>query len=410
MLRTVFIIMAAVCAAACSSGNPVERKGQTMTEKAFCSAERQMSGLLKTLDGSTGFPHSMRDGAVYCTQMTDWTEGFFPGCLWYLYGHTGGQKWKDAAAAWTWSLEPMKKFTGDHDIGFLIMSSFGNAYRQTGETEYANVLVEAANSLCERFDETAGCIKSWNYKKSWSEDEWFFPVVISNLANLELLYLAAKLTGNSGYAEIADRHAGKTMASHIREDGSCYEVVNFDKDSGAALSKGSYQGFSDDSAWARGQAWAIYGFTMAYRESGKKEFLEAAEKTASFWLCHRNLPDDGIPYWDFDAGSPGFSPDWNYDSLKYAVVPRDASAAAIAASAFLELSRYSSEPERYFKAGEHILKTLSSPEYLAEPGTNGGFILKHSVGSMPKYEDVDVPLVCTDYYYLEALTRYEELK
>ncbi len=402
--------MAAACAIACSSGSALERKDFSMTERAFCTAERQMTGQLKTLGDCAEFPHSLRDGAVYCTKMTDWTEGFFPGCLWYLYEHTGGQKWKNAAARWTESLEPMKKFTGDHDIGFLTMSSFGNAYRLTGEKKYADVLVEAANSLCERFDENVGCIKSWNYKKSWNDDEWFFPVVISNMANLELLYFAAKATGNPEYAEIADRHAEKTMESHFREDGSCYEVVNFDKNTGEPLSKGSYQGFSDDSAWARGQAWAVYGFTMAYRESGRPEFLETAEKAASFWLGHGNLPEDGIPYWDFDAGRPGYSPGWNYDSLKYAVVPRDASAAAIAASAFLELSRHSSEPDRYFRAGEHILETLSSPEYLAEPGTNGGFILKHSVGTLPKDEDVDVPLVYTDYYYLEALNRYEKLK
>ena len=409
-MRYVSIIAAAVCALACSSFNIREREHLSMADRAFRTAEKQMGGQVKALGSHTEFPHSLRNGTLYCTQMTDWTEGFFPGCLWYLYEHTGRTVWKNTAAEWTGNLEPLKKFTGDHDIGFLTMSSFGNAYRLTHDRKYAEVLVEAANSLSGRYDGTVGCIKSWNYKKSWNGDEWFFPVVISNMANLELLYRASELTGDAGYAVIADRHALKTMECHIREDGSCYEVVDFDKTTGEALSKGSCQGFSDNSAWARGQAWAIYGFTMAYRESGKKEFLETAEKAASFWLGHPDLPKDGIPYWDFNAGRRGYVPDWQYDSLKYSTVPRDASAAAIAASAFMELSEYSSDPDRYFKAGEHILETLSSGEYLAGAGTNGGFLLKHSVGSMPEGEDVDVPLVYADYYYLEALTRYEKRK
>ena len=410
MMRYLTILLSLLWAVSCSSGNGI-RNGLSIVEKGFGTAQEQMSRQLATLgDGHSGFPRSLKDGELYCTSMTDWTEGFFPGCLWYLYGHTGNREWKDAASVWTGCLEPMKKYTGDHDVGLLTMSSFGNAFRLTGEQRYAGVLIEAAGSLSGRYSGTTGCIRSWNYKKSWSGEEWFFPVTISSLANLELLYFASEATGNPEYARIADSHALMTARNHLREDGSCCQVVDYDGNTGKVLAKGSNTGFSDSSVWARGQAWAIYGFTMAYRESGRKEFLAAAEKAASYWLSSPALPSDGIPYWDFCAGLEGYVPHWNYDPLKYPEVPRDASAAAIAASAFLELSGFSRDGDRYFKAGEHILETLSSPEYLAGPGENGGFILKHSVGDMTRDEDVDAPLVYADYYYLEALTRYELLK
>ena len=122
------------------------------------------------------------------------------------------------------------------------------------------------------------------------------------------------------------------------------------------------------------------------------------------------MPKDGIPYWDFNAGQEGYVPDWNYDPQRFKVIPRDASAAAIAASAFLELSEYVTEGKKYFKAAEQILQSLSSSEYVAEPGTNCNFILKHSVGSIPHGVEIDVPLVYADYYYLEALMRYKNKK
>ena len=408
MMRCLIILLAAAGVIACSPANG--HKNLSITERGFSTAERQVSAQLEMLVTQEEFPRTVKDGALCCTRMTDWTEGFFPGCLWYLYEHTGEDRWKEAAVCWTECLEPLKKYTGGHDIGFLTMSSFGNAFRLTGEKKYSDVLADAANSLCTRFNRTTGCIKSWNYRKSWTGEEWFFPVIINNMMNLELLYFASEATGNPEYARIADSHAEMTMKHHFRSDYSCFQVVNYDQDTGKIISKGSYHGFSDNSTWARGQAWAIYGFTMAYRESGRKDFLETAERAADFWLGHPNLPEDGIPYWDFNAGQQGYAPDWNYDPLKYKDVPRDASAAAIAASAFLELSMYASDGPKYFRAGERILESLSSPEYMAEPGTNGRFILKHSIGSMPEGEEVDVPLVYADYYYLEALTRYEKLK
>ena len=289
--------------------------------------------------------------------------------------------------------------------------SFGNAYRLTGNEVYKDVLVESARSLCKRFNEKTGCIESWNYRKAWNEkDEWFFPVIIDNMMNLELLYFATKVTGDSLFAKVANKHAETTARNHFRDDYSSYHVVNYDEETGEVLHRATCQGFADNSTWARGQAWAIYGYTMAYRETKNPDFLNMAVHTADFWLSHPRLPKDGIPYWDFNAGQKSYVPDWNYDPQRFKVIPRDASAAAIAASAFLELSEYVMEGKKYAEAAEHILRSLSSPDYLAEPGTNCNFILKHSVGSIPHGVEIDVPLVYADYYYLEALTRYKNRK
>ena len=391
---------------ACSGGEDT-----SIVEQGFTRAEQQLSNQLKAVPEATEYPRTIgKDGKLKVTRKNDWTEGFYPGCLWYVYEYTNKEDWKKAAIKWTESLEPLKKMTNHHDIGFLMYCSFGNAYRLTGNEAYKDVLVESARSLCTRFNEKTGCIKSWNYRKSWNgKDEWFYPVIIDNLMNLELLYFATKVTGDSVYAKVANRHAETTAKNQFREDYSNYHVVNYDAETGEVLNQATCQGFSDNSAWARGQAWAIYGYTMAYRETHRQDFLDMAVHTAEFWLNHPNLPEDGIPYWDFNAGQEGYVPDWNYDPEIFKVVPRDASAAAIAASAFLELSGYVTDGKKYSAAAAHILKSLSSPAYLAEPGTNCNFILMHSVGSIPHGEEIDVPLIYADYYYLEALMRYKNM-
>lgn len=378
-----------------------------MVEDAFSVAAQQLSAQLEVIPEPTAYPRTIgKDGKLKVTRMKDWTEGFYPGCMWYMYEFSHENKWKEAAVKWTEALEPLKKLTNHHDIGFLMYCSFGNGYRLTGNESYKEILVESARSLCTRFSEVTGCIESWNYRKAWNgKDEWFFPVIIDNMMNLELLYFATKVTGDSIFAQVANKHAETTAKNQFRADYSNYHVVNYDETTGDVLHRATCQGFSDNSAWARGQAWAIYGYTMAYRETKRKDFLDMAVNTADFWLNHPNLPDDGVPYWDFNAGQEGYVPDWNYDSNAFTVIPRDASAAAIAASAFLELADYTAGGERYEQAAEHILKSLSSPAYLSEPGTNCHFILKHSVGSIPHGNEIDVPLVYADYYYLEALLR-----
>lgn len=401
-----FVLLVSVCCLSCT-----EKKQGGMVENVFSVAERQLAAQLKAVPEPVAFPRTIRNGELYTTKMNDWTEGFYPGCLWYIYENNRDESWKQSALKWTEALEPLKKLTNHHDIGFLMYCSFGNAYRLTGNEAYKDVLVESARSLCTRFNEKTGCIESWNYRKAWNgKDEWFFPVIIDNMMNLELLYFATKVTGDSLFAKVANKHAETTARNHFRDDYSSYHVVNYDEETGEVLHRATCQGFSDNSTWARGQAWAIYGYTMAYRETKKTDFLNMAVHTADFWLNHPRLPKDGIPYWDFNAGQEGYVPDWNYDPQRFKVIPRDASAAAIAASAFLELSEYVTEGKKYFKAAEQILQSLSSSEYVADPGTNCNFILKHSVGSIPHGVEIDVPLVYADYYYLEALMRYKNKK
>ena len=375
----------------------------------FRTAEAQLSAQLRANPVPGAYPRTVKDNRLYVTTLNDWTEGFFPGCLWYVYEYTGGEEWKQAAIRWTEALEPLKKLTHHHALGFLMYCSFGNAYRLTGDARYKAILVESARSLCTRFNERTGCIESWNYRRSWNgRDEWFYPVIIDNLMNLELLYFATRVTGDSLYARVATTHALTTARHHFRPDYSSYHVVDYDERTGRVLHRGTCQGYADNSTWARGQAWAIYGYTMAYRETGIPQFLSVAVRAADFWLNHPRLPADGIPYWDFNAGQEGYAPDWNYAPQRFPVIPRDASAAAIAASAFLELSGYVEDGRRYRSAANHILRSLTSPAYLASPGTNGHFLLKHCVGSVPHGTEVDVPLVYADYYFLEALLRYRK--
>ncbi|WP_291588762.1 glycoside hydrolase family 88 protein [Bacteroides sp.] len=392
---------------ACGGGN----KDANLVDRSFSVAGQHLSAQLEAIPEPTAYPRTIgKDGKLKVTKKKDWTEGFYPGCLWYMYEYTHKDEWKNAAVKWTEALEPLKKLKSHHDIGFLMYCSFGNAYRLTGDEKYKDILIESAQSLCTRFSDKTGCIKSWNYRKAWNgKDEWFFPVIIDNMMNLELLYFATKVTGDSIYAQVANKHAETTAKNQFRKDYSNYHVVDYNENTGQVLHRATCQGFSDNSAWARGQAWAIYGYTMAYRETKRADFLNMAVKTADFWLNHPNLPEDGIPYWDFNAGQAGYIPDWNYDPDIYKVVPRDVSAAAIAASAFLELAGYVQDGAEYISAADKILNSLSSPHYLAEPGTNCNFLLMHSVGSIPHGNEIDVPLIYADYYYLEALLRYNNM-
>lgn len=405
-VKGLLLFAISVLIVACAKRTDADKVG--IVKHGFSIAEQQLSKQLVAVPEPVVFPRTIKNGQLYTTRMNDWTEGFYPGCLWYIYENNKTSKWKEAAIKWTEALEPLKKLTNHHDIGFLMYCSFGNAYRLLDDERYKEILIESANSLCTRFDEKVGCIKSWNYRKAWNgEDEWFYPVIIDNMMNLELLYFATKVTGDNKYAEIANKHAETTARNQFREDYSNYHVVDYDQQTGKVLHRATCQGFSDNSTWARGQAWAIYGYTMVYRETKDPKFLKMAVGTADLWINHPNLPEDGVPFWDFNAGQEGYVPEWNYDPQQFTEIPRDASAAAIAASAFLELADYVQDGEKYFKEAEHILQSLSSPDYLAEPDTNCNFILKHSVGSIPHGVEIDVPLVYADYYYLEALLRYK---
>lgn len=373
-------------------------------------AGKQTTYLLNTLgapDG-TNYPRTLTpEKGLVTTTENDWTPGFFPGSLWYLYELTGDTCWRNRAEAWTYPLEKMKTFTGNHDIGFVLYCSYGNALRLAPRPGYQEILITAARSLCTRFDEKVQAIRSWNYRQGWDGSEWFYPVIIDNMMNLELLLYAYKATGDRTYYDVATAHANTTLKNHFRADGSSYHVVNYDPATGLVLHRATCQGYSDNSTWARGQAWAIYGYTMMYRETGIRTYLDAARKFTGYYLSR--LPDDCVPWWDFDAGQDGYIPQGDSYALRSDKLVKDASAAAIVCSALFELGELANE-KAYIQAAERMLRTLASPEYRAPESENGGFLLRHCTGSFPHRSEIDVPLVYADYYFLEALIRYKRYR
>jgi unsaturated chondroitin disaccharide hydrolase len=357
-------------------------------------------------------PRTFEKGRLLTVSPHAWVSGFYPGSLWYLYEFSKDSMLLKEAVEQLKLLEPLQTVTANHDLGFMMYCSFGNAYRLTGNPRYKDILVQSARSLSTRFYPKAGCIKSWDQVRSLDGKTMLnFPVIIDNMMNLELLFFASRATGDPYFKNIAIQHADKTIKHHLRPDYSCYHVINYDPKTGEPTHKETQQGFSHNSAWSRGQAWGIYGFTMVYRETKDKKYLEVARRMADFFLDHPNLPQDKIPYWDFNVNQPGFTPPWNYDPSRYKAVPRDASAAAVVCSALIELSAYVDRKTswKYLKAAEDLLWSLSSPQYRAKVGENGGFMLKHSSGGVPGNVEVDVPLSYADYYYAEALVRYRAL-
>lgn len=317
-----------------------------------------------------------------------WTEGFYPGQLWQMYGRTGNESWRAAAEAWTHELASKQYSTASHDIGFQLMSSYGQGYALTGSEAYRQVLLNGANSLAQRYVPSAGVIRSL---KGMAEPE--VQVLIDNMMNLELLFWAADNGGSAELHDIALQHAYTTVREHVRADGSTYHHVDFDLASGEAIRHYTNQGYADDSTWTRGQAWAIYGFTMAYRFSDDPQMLATARKTADYFLDH--LPADYIPPIDFDAPVG---------------TPKDTSAAAVAASALLELMEYVDQTAaaRYFEAAEQILLNLAGPNYLSDASPFASLLTDGSV----LYRNSDshyLGLIYGDYYFLEALSRYEAL-
>ncbi len=329
-----------------------------------------------------------------------WTSGFYPGSLLYLYEYSGDEALLQLAKDKLTILEKEKYNKGTHDLGFMLYCSFGNALRLTGDTAaYKEILLTGAESLISRYNPTVRAIRSW--------EGWTYPVIIDNMMNLEFLTQASKLSGDPKYRDIAITHANTTIKNHYRPDYSSYHVIDYNPADGGIVAKKTAQGAFDESAWARGQAWGLYGYVMMYRETGDKTYLDFAENVAAFILNHPNMPDDGVPYWDFDAPD---LPDESPYAADYKA-NRDASAASILASALIELSTHTAgeTSAHYLTKAEKIVESLSKAPYKAESGTNGGFILKHSVGSIPHGGEIDVPLTYADYYYIEALMRYKRL-
>ena len=385
--------------------------GVFLMTPAFCHAEnndisnvinndinfstRQYSLMLQQIgrEGKVRIPKTIdKLGRMVYIPIDDWCSGFFPGSLCYLYQLTNDKSWLLQSKRFTEALDSIQYLTWHHDVGFMIGSSYLNIYRLNPNKAYKKAIIQTAKSLCTRFRKKAGVIQSWNVDRGWqSKRGWTCPVIIDNMMNLELLFEATRLSGDSTYWKVAVSHANKTLENQFRKDGSCYHVVDYDPNKGAVLHRQTAQGYADNSAWARGQAWAVYGYTVCYRYTHDRKYLDQAVKTLNFVMQNPNLPDDLIPYWDFDA--PNIPNE-----------PRDVSSAACIASALYEMNNYLPD-NGYTSLADRIIRSLSSPEYRAPLGKNGCFLLMHSVGSIPHNNEIDVPLNYADYYFLEALTR-----
>lgn len=359
---------------------------------------------IKVLAGETPnekFPKTFENNKQVFSSSSWWCSGFYPGTLWYLYEGTHDRELLQKVEDKLPFLEKEKNNKGTHDLGFMLFCSFGSGLRLTGDTvKYKHVLVTGAESLASRFNETTKTIRSWDHKP------WNYPVIIDNMMNLEFLTQVSKMTGNQKYYDLAVTHAQTTLKNHFRKDYSSYHVIDYNEATGGVIGKKTHQGAFDESVWSRGQGWALYGYTMMYRETKKKEFLNQARHIAKYILNHPALPEDLIPYWDFDKDK--IDPSNKMYSKKDL---RDVSAATLYASALLELSQYTKGQESilYLTKAETMLTNLSKTPYKSVAGENGGYLLNHSVGALPLNSEVDVPLTYADYYYVEALIRYKRL-
>lgn len=400
--RLSVFLMFLFCVGACKTQSKAPAQSYKLSSAFVDQQLRDAVVQIKKLAEKTPanvMPRTFQGDTLVTSNTAWWTSGFYPGTLLYLYEYSGDEQLMQLARPKLQLLEKEKLNKRTHDLGFMLYCSFGNAMRITKDTSaYREILITGAESLSSRYKPEVKAIRSWG--------GWNYPVIIDNMMNLEFLFAASRLSGNPKYRDIALTHANTTMQNHFRPDYSSYHVIDYNPDNGAVIAKKTFQGAYDESAWTRGQAWALYGYTMMYRETGDKKYLDLARNIAGFILKQKNWPADMIPYWDFNA------PDIPADSAiaRYRT-NRDASSAAIMASAFIELSTFTmgSESSSYIKAAEKMLQSLSTPRYKAAIGTNGGFILKESAGNLPKDTEVDVPLTYADYYYVEALLRYKKL-
>lgn len=370
-----------------------KKEMSALIRNEFNFAEKQYRFLMKSVPKDK-MPQSYNasENRLMTKDISWWCSGFYPGSLWMIYEQTNDPEIKAEAEKRLALIEPNKTFTRDHDLGFMMFCSFGNAYRITKDPKYKEIILTSAKSLSTRFRPGMQAILSWDKMADFKG-----PVIIDNMMNLEMLMWASQNGGDQKIREIAVAHANTTIKNHFRPDYSSYHVVDYDVNTGEVLGKKTFQGYSDSSAWARGQAWALYGYTMMYRFTKDQEYLDQARNIAKFILNNPTLPEDKIPYWDFN-------------DPKIPNVPKDASAAAIMASALLELGQYTNGDEKKtcVEAAKQILVSLSGEKYHAKLNENGGFLLMHSTGGLPLNSEIDVPLIYADYYFLEALKRYKD--
>ena len=378
MKKLLFVALTAISIVGVSCSERYELK-QSLKAALEVAVEQDKAQAEVMLELQGEMPKTFENGKLVTANIRWWTSGFFPGSLWLLYEHTGDDELRQYAEHFTSRLESLKDYTGTHDLGFMVFCSYGNGYRLTGNEEYKDVINQASASLATRYNETVGCIRSWNTgRKEHPEEDYI--VIIDNMMNLEMLEW-------SGYHDLARKHADTTIANHFRDDYSTYHVVTYNELTGEVTDKRTAQGDADASAWSRGQAWGLYGYTMMYRVTGLGRYLEQAVHIADYLIPR--LPEDAIPNWDFDAEKQ----------------MKDSSAGSIMASALIELYGHTGNKE-YLAVAERQLRSLSSPAYLAAVGENGNFILKHGTGHLPAGTEVDVPLTYGDYYFIEAAMRY----
>ncbi|CAM4292685.1 glycoside hydrolase family 88 protein [Zobellia nedashkovskayae] len=368
---------------------------QFSAEKVLDENVKKIKEVQETVKSVDQFPRNIPKGQTNWEMVgvRDWCSGFWPGVLWYAYEQSNDSELKESAMKSTEALKPIAYSPAEnHDIGFMLYCSYGNGYRLTGNEDYKKVLLAAADTLATLYNPKVGSILSWPIKKS----EFDHNTIVDNMMNLELLFWAAKNGGSKDLYDLSESHAQLTMDYLVREDGSMFHLGSFDSETGEFLKGMTHQGYADDSMWARGQTWGIYGFAMAYRETGNKDFLNTSIKLSDHFL--ERLPKDGIPYWDFD-------------DPKIPNSPKDASAAAVAACGFLELSELVEDSvlkQKYVDAAKNLLKKLSSEPYYS--GDTNQSLLLHSTGHHPNNSEIDVPIVYADYYYMEALLRLKKLE
>lgn len=417
-MTTITVLRATVTALVAGLAVPLFSAPATSAEKdlaarlpsVYARCAEQYRGLLRQMEAQKPEmqPKRWQNGKLVVIPPRDWCSGFFPGSLWYLYEKTGEAFWKDAAAQYTDRLlEPLRHDASNHDVGFRTYCSAGNALRLTKDPKYAAFLHDTAAALRTRYDDDMGLICSWNNPKDLKGNGFFVPqyiVIIDNMMNLELLEWDAKNGGDPKSDLISRSQADLTDRHHFRPDGSAYHVLDYNRVTKKVHGVFAGQGACAEGTWSRGHSWAVYGFTMMYRETKDPKYLVRAMKCADYWMNEPNLPEDGVAYWDFKAP-------------RIPNEERDASAAAVTASALLELCQFAPADKAavYRAFGVKILSSLASDAYLAKVGENGNFLLMHCVGNKPgwyanpKSGEVDVPLNYADYYFLEALGRFERL-
>jgi unsaturated chondroitin disaccharide hydrolase len=405
MRNTILLLLFLISLVSCNSSkknsntNNLTKNETTIDlQKQIDDCENQLEIAVPKLVDLSKHPRLIDTDASEWKQVNNdkliWTSGFYPGVLWYAYDVTGNEKWKNEAIKRTEVFEDFKYITEHHDIGFMMFPAYGNGYEIGGKTAYKDILLTSAASLASRFNPNVGTIKSWSNKMHprWKQHI----TIIDNMLNLELLFWAAKNGGDSKFYDIAVKHAEATMNNHFRKDLTSWHVLEYDSINGNVLNRHTKQGFADDSRWSRGQAWGVYGYTMVYKETKDKKFLEFAQKLSDKYLSL--LPEDMIPCWDFDVQS-------NPKEEK------DASAAAVVASALLDLSTFvenKTDKERYYNAALKMLKSLGSEKY-SGVGKADSFLL-HSTGAKSLGHEIDVALIYADYYYIEALSRLKKLE